>query len=104
VSILRSCHFSQHINSDELDVKREMTRAISLLDLMVCIGRVLCCSMSSCMWHLGAHHYDGVCVRNTRAPVMQRNVKTKLLLMVIMPGWLSQSDHFNPVFNPNTIT
>jgi hypothetical protein len=104
VSILRSCHFSQHINSDELDVKREMTWAISLLDLMVCIGRVLCCSMSSCMWHLGAHRYDGVGVRNARVPVMQRNVKTRLLLMVIMPGWLSQSDRFNPIFNSNTIT
>jgi hypothetical protein len=47
---------------------------------------------------------DGIGVRNACTPVMQRNVKTKLLLMVIMPGWLSQSDHFNPVFNPNTIT
>jgi hypothetical protein len=57
------------------------------------------------MWHLGAHRsFDGVGVRNARAPVMQRNVKTKLLLMVIMPGWLSQSDRFNPVFNLNTIT
>jgi hypothetical protein len=48
--------------------------------------------------------YDGWGVRNARAPVMQRNVKTKPLLMVIMPGWLSQSDRFNPVFNRNTIT
>jgi hypothetical protein len=37
-------------------------------------------------------------VSNARALVMQRNVKMKLLLMVIMPGWLSQSDCFNPIF------
>jgi hypothetical protein len=34
----------------------------------------------------GMQSFDGVGVRNARAPVMKRNVKTKLLLMVITGG------------------